>query len=55
MTSVAPDIIRDEHTGATYYPIRITAGRESLAKLKLIELYPGMPAEVFIKIGTGPC
>jgi membrane fusion protein len=51
VTSVAPDIVRDEHTGATYYPIRITPDAESLAKLKFIELYPGMPAEVFIKIG----
>ncbi|MDQ0561021.1 multidrug efflux pump subunit AcrA (membrane-fusion protein) [Rhizobium mesoamericanum] len=32
------------------YPLRIRPEPESLAKLKGLSLYPGMPAEVFIKI-----
>lgn len=51
ITSIAPDIVRDERTGISYYPIRVKPKAESLAKLKSIKLYPGMPAEVFIKIG----
>lgn len=51
ITSIAPDIVRDERTGISYYPVRVKPKAESLAKLKSIKLYPGMPAEVFIKIG----
>ncbi|MBB3134289.1 membrane fusion protein [Rhizobium pisi] len=51
ITSIAPDIVRDERTGISYYPIRVKPKADSLAKLKSIKLYPGMPAEVFIKIG----
>ncbi|CCM79890.1 MULTISPECIES: HlyD family type I secretion periplasmic adaptor subunit [Rhizobium] len=48
--TVAPDLVTDERTGASYYPLRIRPKPESLAKLKGLSLYPGMPAEVFIKI-----
>ncbi|MGN7737059.1 HlyD family type I secretion periplasmic adaptor subunit [Ensifer sp. 22564] len=48
--TVAPDLVTDERTGASYYPLRIRPKLESLAKLKGLSLYPGMPAEVFIKI-----
>lgn len=34
----------------TYYPLRIKPKPESLAALKGLTLYPGMPAEVYIKI-----
>ncbi|RUU14350.1 HlyD family type I secretion periplasmic adaptor subunit [Mesorhizobium sp. USDA-HM6] len=50
VVTVAPDLVTDERTGATYYPLRIRPKPESLAKLKGLSLYPGMPAEVFIKI-----
>ena len=50
VVTVAPDLVTDERTGATYYPLRIHPKPESLAKLKGLSLYPGMPAEVFIKI-----
>ncbi|ASY60251.1 MULTISPECIES: HlyD family type I secretion periplasmic adaptor subunit [Sinorhizobium] len=50
VVTVAPDMVSDERTGATYYPLRIRPKPESLAKLKGLSLYPGMPAEVFIKI-----
>ncbi|ARO32706.1 HlyD family secretion protein (plasmid) [Rhizobium sp. NXC14] len=50
VTTVAPDLVSDQRTGATYYPLRIRPKPESLAKLKGLSLYPGMPAEVFLKI-----
>ncbi|MFS8145013.1 hemolysin secretion protein D [Rhizobium sp. R635] len=51
ITSIAPDIVKDERSGISYYPLRVKPKAESIAKLKSIKLYPGMPAEVFIKIG----
>ena len=50
ITSIAPDIVKDERTGISYYPLRVKPRPDSIAKLKSIKLYPGMPAEVFIKI-----
>ena len=51
ITSIAPDIVKDERTGVSYYPLRVKPKAESIARMKTIKLYPGMPAEVFIKIG----
>jgi membrane fusion protein len=51
ITSIAPDIVKDERTGISYYPLRVKPKAESIARMKTIKLYPGMPAEVFIKIG----
>lgn len=48
--SVSPDITMDERSGATYYPVRVRPRPESLAGLGSIALYPGMPAEVFIRV-----
>ncbi|MFD2346629.1 HlyD family type I secretion periplasmic adaptor subunit [Sinorhizobium terangae] len=50
VATIAPDLVTDERTGASYYPLRIRPKKESLARLKGLSLYPGMPAEVFIKI-----
>jgi len=49
VTSIAPDIVKDERSGISYYPLRVKPNPESLARLEKIKLYPGMPAEVFIK------
>lgn len=51
VVTIAPDLVTDQRTGAAYYPLRIRPKAESLAGLKGLALYPGMPAEVFIKIG----
>ena len=51
VVTIAPDMVTEERTGASYYPLRIRPKPESLAALKGLSLYPGMPAEVFIKIG----
>ncbi|WP_331376699.1 HlyD family type I secretion periplasmic adaptor subunit [Sinorhizobium chiapasense] len=50
VATIAPDLVTDERTGTSYYPLRIRPKKESLAKLNGLSLYPGMPAEVFIKI-----
>lgn len=50
VVTVAPDLVTDQRTGMTYYPLRIKPTAESLKGLKGLTLYPGMPAEVFIKI-----
>lgn len=50
VTSVAPDAVRDDVTGAYYYAVRVLPQPDSLKKLGELTLHPGMPAEVFIKI-----
>ncbi|OJF96684.1 HlyD family type I secretion periplasmic adaptor subunit [Pararhizobium antarcticum] len=50
VATIAPDLITDQRTGASYYALRIRPTAESIAKLENLTLYPGMPAEVFIKI-----
>ena len=50
VVTIAPDLVTEEHSGTSYYPLRIKPKPESLAALKGLTLYPGMPAEVFIKI-----
>lgn len=50
IVSVAPDTVTDQRTGVSYYPVRVKPTAESLAKLKDLALYPGMPAEIFIKV-----
>ncbi len=51
VTVIAPDHVVDERTGFASYPLRIRPDPESLARLKGMSLYPGMPVEVFIKSG----
>lgn len=50
IANIAPDLVTDQRTGASYYPLRIRPNPESLASLKGLTLYPGMPAETYIKI-----
>lgn len=51
VSSISPDIINDQKTGVSYYAVRVAPEPESLAGLNGLSLYPGMPAEVFIKTG----
>ena len=51
VTVVAPNLVVDERTGNGFYPLRIRPDPESLAQAGDLALYPGMPAEVFIKSG----
>lgn len=49
---VSADRFVDEHMGMPYYKARVEISEEQMAHLpENIELYPGMPAEVFIVTG----
>jgi len=50
VASISPDAILDQRTGATYYIVRIIPSKDNLVKLTGLSLYPGMPAEAFIKV-----
>lgn len=50
VASISPDAVTDQRSGITYYPIRISPYEQDVKKLQGMTLYPGMPAEVFIKI-----
>lgn len=50
ISSVSPDAVADQRTGVSYYTVRILPSQEEMAKLNGLSLYPGMPAEVFIKV-----
>jgi len=51
--SVSADIILDEISGEQYFLARIKINKKELKKLKIdITLYPGMPAQTFIIIGS---
>ncbi|WP_313606846.1 HlyD family type I secretion periplasmic adaptor subunit [Rhizobium sp.] len=47
---VSPDVVTDQRTGMNYYSVRVKPTAESLSQLKGLALYPGMPAEVFIRV-----
>jgi len=51
--NVSPDIVIDENSQDSYFIARIKIDTNDIAKLKdKIELYPGMPAQVFIITGA---
>lgn len=45
---VSPDLVTDQHSGSSYYIVRIALAPEGKDKLKLV---PGMPCETFIQTG----
>ncbi|MBB3389274.1 membrane fusion protein [Rhizobium sp. BK275] len=50
VVSISPDVVTEQRSGTDYYPVRIKPEPASLQKLSNMKLYPGMPAEVFIKV-----
>ncbi len=50
VVSISPDVATEQRSGAEYYPVRIKPEPASLGNLTNMTLYPGMPAEVFIKV-----
>lgn len=50
VVSISPDVVTEQRSGVDYYPVRIKPEPSSLEKLTNMALYPGMPAEVFIKV-----
>lgn len=49
VTKLSPDVFIDEMTGEVYYAAEIIPNTEELAKLKGLEVLPGMPVEAFLK------
>jgi HlyD family type I secretion membrane fusion protein len=51
--NISPDIVTNEQTRESYFLARVSISKKDIAKLKdKIELYPGMPAQVFIITGS---
>jgi len=51
--NISPDIISNEQTRESYFLARVSINKKDIEKLKdKIELYPGMPAQVFIITGS---
>ena len=51
--NVSPDIITNEQTRESYFLARVSISKKDIEKLKSkVELYPGMPAQVFIITGS---
>jgi multidrug efflux pump subunit AcrA (membrane-fusion protein) len=49
VTYVSADRLTDEATRTPYYLAHVTVDPESLKSAQHVHLYPGMPAEVFIR------
>lgn len=49
ITRIAPDVITDQRSGASFFRIRLEFTQEEVAKLGSVELVPGMPVEVFVR------
>jgi HlyD family secretion protein len=49
LSRISADIAFDQKLGASFYRARITIEASELAKLRGLELVPGMPVEVFVK------
>lgn len=48
---VSPDRLVEERTGMPYYKMHAQVTRDSMEKLKGLEVRPGMPVDVFVKTG----
>jgi HlyD family type I secretion membrane fusion protein len=48
---VSADLAQDQHSGVTYYRIKVQIDAEALAKSPQVVLKAGMPAEVFVQTG----
>ncbi|GHF25562.1 HlyD family type I secretion periplasmic adaptor subunit [Kordiimonas sediminis] len=52
---VSPDVVTDEQTGMSYYPIQIVLEEESVSTLTAEnELQPGLPAQVVVETAKQP-
>jgi HlyD family secretion protein len=52
LSHVSADATTDQQTGASYFTVRATLGREQIARLEGKNLVPGMPVEAFIQTGA---
>jgi HlyD family type I secretion membrane fusion protein len=51
VSRVSADSFSDPRTGRTYFLAQVTVAPAELERVKEVELYPGMPAEVMIRTG----
>ncbi|MBD9373705.1 HlyD family type I secretion periplasmic adaptor subunit [Rhizobium sp. ARZ01] len=51
VSMIAADVSHDQRTNETYYVVRIALNLEQSKRLGSASIVPGMPVEVFIKIG----
>jgi HlyD family secretion protein len=51
VSRISADITTDQHSGQSYYTIRISIPADELARLGDVKLVPGMPVECFIQTG----
>jgi HlyD family secretion protein len=51
VSMIAADVTRDQRTNESYYVARITPNLENPERVGPVTLVPGMPVEVFIKVG----
>jgi len=51
LSRVSPDTLVDQATHVQYYRAEVTIPPEQIAKLKGLDLVPGMPVEVYIQTG----
>jgi protease secretion system membrane fusion protein len=49
--SVGADRLLDEKTGIPYYKVQVRATPEGLKMLGNLKIRPGMPVEIFVKLG----
>jgi HlyD family type I secretion membrane fusion protein len=49
---ISPELTQDQHTGATFYRIRVQLDAKAMAAAPQISLKAGMPAEVFVQTGS---
>lgn len=52
LSHVSADSTTDPQTGASYFTVRATLGREQISRLAGKNLVPGMPVEAFIQTGS---
>ncbi len=56
MSRISADVTADLKTGLSFYTVRIAISPEERARLgSEVRLVPGMPVEVHLRMGTGPC
>jgi HlyD family secretion protein len=49
---ISADQTQDQHTGESYYTLRIAVSDAEIARLHGLKIIPGMPVEAFIQTGT---
>lgn len=49
---ISADLTQDQHTGVSYYTMRIAVSDAEIARLHGLKIIPGMPVETFIETGS---